>query len=38
MPTNLSEMNLEDMILAYFRDKQGLIVDVVTGQVNVQNK
>ncbi len=23
MPTNLSEMNLEDMILAYLRDKQG---------------
>lgn len=23
MPTNISEMNLEDMILAYLRDKQG---------------
>ena len=23
MPTNLSEMNLEDTILAYLRDKQG---------------
>ena len=23
MPTNVSEMNLEDMILAYLRDKQG---------------
>ena len=22
MPTNVSEMNLEDMILAYLRDKQ----------------
>lgn len=25
MPTNVSEMNLEDMILAYLRDKQGLL-------------
>ena len=23
MPTNVSEMNLEDLILAYLRDKQG---------------
>lgn len=23
MPTNISEMNLEDMTLAYLRDKQG---------------
>ena len=23
MPTNVSEMNLEDMILAYLRDEQG---------------
>ena len=23
MPTNISEMNLEDMILAYLRDEQG---------------
>ena len=23
MPSNVSEMNLEDMILAYLRDKQG---------------
>lgn len=39
MPTNISEINLENTILAYLRDKQGYerqyIAVCVTGQINV---